>query len=349
MVHNFKSYILLRLLPKDSEYLYTVYIKNPAPKLVGIHTKKTLVASSLKIVTGEVPDHIKSMLGTDKVRRVARSGIGNCLLESCDVNIESMRVYARDNYKKYLDIQPLEIEEIDKNIVVGNMDHRIYGKMIEDFTNYNVIVFDNDGLVPYRYSKCSKENSILLFISKSNTYSRISIENPANIISNIQRLRDIYNLSTLTMKQDIIFSSGRKIDYVLACIKIASYVAVWAKDNQIYVVCTIIPEDKCKEIVEQVYSNVTYHEGWTRNNNSKYDTRFTKTRRLDSRVLVTPDIILKCVYGVVTNCDTKQVSILCPVDITKYHPFNLTLESCLYESPNCYKLERDEEIQCCRL
>ena len=333
------------LLPRHLESWYDIKISNPDSKVSSVHSKKTSVSGSSKTSTGEVPDYIKSLLGTDNVVRVINSKSKCSLLTSFNVDQNDFMNYCKTHMNRYMDMSTLSWEDVFKDFCTDELDHRIYGKALEDFTGYNIIVFSRDGLVPYKQSNCSKDKYVLLYTLKSFMYDAILIGEANYPISKLSMLKEIHNRNNLDPINIPLVSERRPIDYVKVHIALVSYLYRWCKDSNISVTCRLVDKGRCKEIVERVYRNTTYYEAIVKCSIQGFIDTLVTSYRSHYSIKLCNAIVFETLMGVVYGYSLTEVVCLSPVDMGKYHPWSFTLEECLYFSVDCYLLNKDEEVQ----
>jgi hypothetical protein len=339
------------LLPKHLEYLYNKPIFNPSADIAVIHTKKTIVSNSSKVSTGEVPDYIKTILGTSNIRRIITKKMGTGLLEVCGVSAKDFLIFAIDN-NIYKDTMSLTIEMMEKDIGDGNVDHRLYGKLIEEYTGCSIIVFNMDGLVPYRYSKLSKNNYKILFMSTDGTYDTIAALPQRDKGLNLASVRDMVNSSTTLCVPDSTIVRSREVDYTLVMLKIVCYISRICEQMGVGVRYMLIPETSCKNLVENVYGGCIYYDCIISNTGSKFLENMVIARKSTSVIKKSIEWLRYISRGIIAEVEEttyKFATVLSPVDMSKYNLWNIDLEDCLYNNTLCYKLQHHEEIQQVRL
>jgi hypothetical protein len=339
------------LLPESMRYLYSTIIHNNSADVSVIHTKKTVVANSNKVSSSEVPDYIKSMLGTNSIRRIMmKDKLGTGLLETCEVDSKGFFKFVLLN-NDHTDTLSLTDDIIEQDITTGNVDHRVYGKLVEEYTGCSLIVFSMEGLVPYRISKLTKSKYRLLFLSADGTYDYIVALPQNNKQLNIIATKETVNSTTPENIGNLSSLSGRNIDYTLVMIKLVCYVSRVSKMLNLDVSCELIPEERCRELVENVYNSCIYYECIAKASGARYINEMVNIRKTTCRI--NRSILwIKHILGDIVVLDASEqsgsirtVTILSPVDITKYNLWDINLEDCLYDSVNCYKLSNHEEIQ----
>lgn len=334
------------ILPLHMSHLYNIPLYNKDPEISTIHSKKTSASKSNKVLTAEVPDTIKTLLGTSFIERLLVQGKGSKLLECCKVDSRSFLLYVKINFSKYEDLRNVEYSYMVSCFDSGNLDHRLYGKLIEDYTGFSLIVFDIDGVIPYRCSKCSKEKSILLFRCSDSTYEKIVITEQVDISTNIRTLKNILKDAKCILYEEIKSYKSRPIDYTWTLICLLGYAMRKAKEFLLNVDCVLIRECHCEQIVEDIYRKCIYFEGWVKNTNSKYHENFVISGIKHSCINVTKELLFYVMYPLIYKITADEIIFLSPINILDYNPVNLTLEDCLYGSSNSFKLRKNEEIQC---
>ena len=333
------------LLPKHMEYLYEMQIHNPILEVSGIHTKKMVLTNTNKVLTGEVPDYVRSLLNTSKVRRYVSEHSGSGLLQVCGVDSAHFLNYALENKLKHKDTMFLTDAVVADNIMSSNVDHRLYGKLLEEYTGVSLIVFDIEGLVPYRCSKLEKNRSMLLLLSSDGTYDMVrAIPEEGDTIP-IANIKSIINSSTCMYECMSFPTSGRHEDYTLTHIKLVCYIARLASSCGIHVSYKVVPESDCKSIVELVYCSCIYYECMIKNSECRFVDSLVESRKSDSKVVKSSAWITALFKSMIHSVEDNRVTILAPVDMSSYYKWNLNLEDCLYYSPGCYRTSAREEVQ----
>lgn len=340
------------LLPKSLSFLYDVILYNPKFVPSEVHTKKTTLNRFEKVVSGELPDYVRTILRDNKARRVVvNKENGNGLLECCNiVDRESFRVYVLSNREKYRDLDGKLATDIEKDIITGYVDHRIYGKCIEDYSGYGIIVFTKDGIIPYRYSDIESDNVVLLYLLPNGIYDKVMMHrNDLPIYKLVQELKQIHNEKVNV--PDIIESTmRRRVDYTRVYISLVCYLARIMENAGITVKYHLIEEDECASICEKIYARNICVEGNFKlldeveidEEYGHYISRHKYTLFFPSAKLISNYILEGMAYVVDGEEDT--VYILSPVDLEGYTLWNYTLEQCLYYSIDCYMRDDKTEI-----
>jgi hypothetical protein len=339
------------LLPASMRAFYFTGVVNPDKTIEGIHSKKTVISNADKVHTAEVPDYVKTLLNASSAKRLINRGKGTRLLECCKVDKDMFLSYCVKNYGRYEDMQPLTVEDISTHINTEEVDHRVYGKALEDFIGACVCVFDIDGLVPYRCSNCEKERFVLLYMSES-YYDRIVVSKGCDVSKELLHLRTLLNNATRVRYnyecKDALLEE-RPVDYTFVYLRLIGYFAQRMLERSFSVVYVRIPECDCKDIVESVYRKNVYYEGVVRCIGARYSKGTVVVRKRECVIAVTVDMLLSVFERFVQSCesvnDKNTVRVYSPVDMSKYHKWNFLLEDCLYYSPQCYSLGSKEEVQ----
>jgi hypothetical protein len=333
------------LLPQNMSYLYVVDVINPPAEISAIHTKKMVVSNSSRVFSGELPDHVKSVLGVTDIRRILYNSPGTGLLDVCRVNPQEFLTYAKNNKYLYKDTQSLNEKTMEDNITSGYVDHRLYGKLLEEYTGCSLIVFSMDGLCPYRYSKLEKDKYVLLFLSSSGKYDSVVVAPEEEKKLRLQHIRDIVNsVEPLNVHESAVIHK-RPIDYTLVSIKLMCYIARIAIQEGMQVKCEIVSESECERLVENVYSNCIYYECITKNLGARLIDELVVTRKSNCRIKRSVKWLRHMMPDMVADMSDNVVTIAGPVDVTKYSLWDMEIENCLYDSVNCYKIYQDEEVQ----
>lgn len=335
------------LLPEQLKHLYKIPLYNPDLQLNNVHSKKTIIVKNNNVVTAELPDYVKSLLGTSRAKRLVLQASGTKLLESCQVTRDELLSYCMQHHNRYIDLLMVSELQMQKDIDSGNVDHRLYGKIIEDLINASLVVFSMDGVVPYRHSMCEKTDCVLLFIS-NNAYDRIIVQRHHEFVQNIDKIRTIVNSAprydVSTLRQHIY----RDIDYTYTFLRLVGHLTSMLERLNMHIIFVQIHESQCESIVENTYKCNVYYEGIVSSADNKYSDDFTIHRKHNYKVKVSLSLLLEIFKHFVHSCATElgEVRIFSPVDMSVYHPWNLTLEDALYYSSRCYCLQEYEEIQC---
>ena len=331
------------LLPKNLEYLYTTPIINPPLQIVDIHTKKTIITNINKVATGEVPDYVKSLLGSKDVRRYIAARPGTGLLHCCNVEPKAFAEYVRNNLDLYYDTISIDSKVAERDILAGNVDHRIYGKLLETYTDRSLLVFCNDGLIPYRYSKLESREYYILY-QDGKSYDVVYAIPESGESLKLATVKEMVNAQQPSNFKQPVTHKTRDIDYTLAILKLVSYAATVSEALGYRVTYSIVSEDECESLAERVYGSCCYYESLVPNANSKYMKELMLARRSNS-IIVKSIKWLQYIYGSMIHVTDDSVDIRSPVDMSKYHKWNLSLEDCLYYSAECYKVRMNEEVQ----
>jgi hypothetical protein len=343
------------LLPKHLERLYDVDIVNPDFKTSQVHSKKTSTAKNTKVVTSEVPDYIKETFRTSNVKRVTIQGIGTKLLECCEVDRLEFLKFATKNLYKYFELSSCKSpEEVEKEILKGTMDHRIYGKMIEDLTEKSLLVFSSSEVVPYRYSKCKKALINLLFVDDEWNYYKMMLPdvetmNKKTLANDVNKVVKMINNCKAENFNKADYYEPRPVDYTRVTISLVSYLIRFFESQDYEVSVELVSEERCKELVEDVYNEHIYYEGMIKTSDSRYSLKYIETRKQQIRIKLSVHLMNKIFHSLICKLTSKKVILYSCVDMTKYAPWNMLLEDCLYYSPRCYHLASDEEVQYVKL
>ena len=335
------------LLPAHLDYLYKRPLINPPLNVASIHTKKTSVVNSIKVASGEVPDYVKSMLGTPDVRRVVVAPRGTGLLEACDVTAETLLAYVQGNRDTLLDLTSLTTEDIVRDITAGALNHRLYGAAIEAITGRCVVVFAVAGVVPYRCTKYTATEYTLLFLSDIGVYDRLTVLiDVHNLDSNVAALRNIVNSKHVDVSAYMTLQPHRRVDYTDVMLRLVSYIARHASRNNVAVVYHMVSEEECAVLVEQVYTRPIYYEGVTRSRGSKFsEDLVTKSRAGDVAVCTNVRWVCSMLRPLIRSEHIRYIEVYSPVDMSEYHLWDYGIEDCLYFSVDCYTLSDKEEVQ----
>lgn len=334
------------LLPQQMAYLYRRPLINPELNVASIHTKKTSVVNSVKVSSGEVPDYVKSMLGTPDVRRVVVAPKGTGLLEACGVSANSLLEYIISHQSTLLDLVSLTIDDMTKHVQEGMLDHRLYGRAIEELTGSCVIVFAVAGIVPYRCTSYEASNCTLLFLSDIGVYDTLIILGDSNSLqSNVKALRDISNSKHVDIEPYMKIQPSRRIDHIQVMIGLVSYISRYALKDSMNVVYVVVDEQTCTKLVDQVYKRPIYYEGITKSRNARFAEKLVTTRINNANV--EPNIRWICyMLRPLIHLETvHSVHILSPIDMSEYHLWQHSIEDCLYPSVEAYELSDKEEVQ----
>lgn len=333
------------ILPQGLAYLYRRRVVNPDPVVESIHSKKTIIANTNKVSTGEVPDSIKTLLGTSGVRRHIENHNGTGLLDICDITGEELLIYAIYNRERYKDLISLSVEDIERDVLSHNVDHRVYGKLIEDMTSTCLIVFSMDGLVPYRYSRCEAHDCLLLFMSPSGRYDRVAVNIHDRIKYNVKHLKDLVNSVDTPDSISLVKPPTRPVDYTHVYLRLLGYLYHSCKSLEIDVSYKIIDEAEVPDIVEEIYNGMVHYEGYVRIPEQRYPEGSVFSRGQQCRVLVSKDLLLKAYSPMVSADRGKEIVVFSPIDMSRYNAWNFLYEDCLYFGIGCYCLGEKEEIR----
>ena len=332
------------LLPKSMEYLYHTLLINPSANVVDIHTKKTVITNANKVATGEVPDYVKSLIGTRNVRRYVSVRPGTVLLHCCSIDPEPFADYVCHNLAAVDDTLCIDVDKARSDIISGNVDHRIYGKLLEMYTGLSVLVFTKDGIVPYRSSKLECGSYYVLYFSEG-VYDVISATEENGKPLRLDSIRSMVNNLQPVNVPTSYTHRPRDIDYTLTALKLVSYAALTAEELGYNVAYEVVSEDACRALVEDIYHSCIYFEGILSAKDAKYMEELVKQKR--SMVYVCKGVgWLQHIYRGMLRVVEDNVIIRSPVNMSSYHKWYLCLEDCLYYSANCYKVSAKEEVQC---
>ena len=333
------------LLPKHLEHLYRRRLVNPNPTVTSIHSKKTTLSNTNKVDTLEVPDSVKVLIGSSSARRRVESHQGTGLLGICRVCPEDMLMYTLYNREMYPDLQSLSVADIERHISTCEVDHRLYGKVIEDIIGVSLIVFSMDGIVPYRCSKCEAEEYVLLYMSASGMYDRIVVNIHHNIRSSLPGLRDIANSAKVHEANEGNSVVGRDVDYTFVYLRLLGYLFSSATELGIRVKHVMIPESEVRQIVEAVYSRPACYEGYASLSKSDFDTAYVVARKKQYATHLSKDLLVEMLQPMVHSIGANRITVYSVVDPSKYRLWSFLLEDCLYFSSLCYSLEEGEELR----
>ena len=336
------------ILPLHMKDLYKLKITNQIYNRDVIHTKKTRVLDAKKAHTGEVPDYIKSVLDTDAIIRFIYKGKDSGLLNWLGVDKEELKVYIRNNIID--DLKNIDVSTLEGLIDSGELDHRLFGKALENTVNKNIIVFGMDGVIPYRVSKYERVENITLFQYDTDDgikYDYLSINNEETKY----KLGEIVNKINTKDDQDVLkfinfVPSKRKVDYVHIHIKICQYIRKICEENDCNVIYNIIDESQCKDYVEKIYNRIIYFEGYRKvspNYNSLYVWTHGEYNHVHKKVSLLYRFLPEFMeYDAVSG----NVAMNSVINLNEYCSWNLNLEDCLYNTTDCYHIENDEELVC---
>jgi hypothetical protein len=334
------------ILPPKMQHLYKRRLVNPDPKVTGIHSKKITIANKNKVDTGEVPDHVKSLLGTSHVKRTVQSVKGTGLLEACEMAEETVLVYMVYNRAKYLDMLSLTIDEIRSDVLSGMLDHRLYGKALEDMIGKSLIVFGMDGLIPYRYGKCKHNDYMLLFRSDSGVYDRIVVGRHHQLAYSLENIRSIVNSGTLSHCDRLEIGPNRPVDYTFVYLRLLGYLYTCSLRLGLKLSYELVPESQLQHIVEAIYLKPIYYEGYVRSGSSKLCEGYVSTRGSYVRTDVTKELLINTLRPMIKDVD--ELVVLSPIMLDDYTKWNFLLEDCLYYSAQCCNLNNKQEVLCVR-
>jgi hypothetical protein len=239
---------------------------------------------------------------------------------------------------------PLTIDDVNSHMSSCDLDHRLYGKLLEDFIGTSIIVFTIDGIIPYRCSPCNKSKFILLYMSEGK-YDRIIVPRDINVSRELIHIRNIVNRADNVRYQAV--DGKRPIDYTFTYIRLISYLARMLSESNIHIVYVKIDETVCMNIVEKIYHKNIYYECVVKSVDAKYDNEIVSTRKREHIININMDHLLSTLDPLIKQYDKQhnKIYVYSPVDMSKYNKWNFTLEDCLYYSPCCYSLDDKEEVQ----
>lgn len=348
------------ILPQALQGLYDKDIENPNAVIQYIHSKKIVISNKNKILTAEVPDYVKSIIGVSALRREVAPGRGNRLLEVCGIDSSEFKDYILANYTKYPDSTELSIHSIETDFSAGTLDHRIYGKLIEEYLGKSVFVFSIDHMISYRYSTYSKDLYLPLYLTSTGEYELV-VQYSNNIsefdyaINNLNKIRDMCNarLSNILLPDQSYIR--RDVDYIKVAIGIVSFITNSIKELGDYkIIYNIVPESALKDMIEDAYSQCIFQEGIVKSADSEYLDIFVNARKQTAKTSVTLYLILRVLSSFVSmivapnkdsNDEHGTAVILSPIDMSRYYSWYVTLEDVLYPSAKAYNVDVNEEVQ----
>lgn len=352
------------ILPKALQGLYDKDIENPNAVIQYIHSKKIVISNKNKILTAEVPDYIKSIIGVSALRREVAPGRGNRLLEVCDIDTKDFKDYLLANYTRYPDSAELTLASVENDFNNGTLDHRIYGRIIEEYLGKCVLVFSIDHLISYRYSMYSKDLYLPLYLTSAGEYELVvcysnSMADLDYIVSNLNKIRDMCNDRLVNVIPPGSSYTRRNVDYTKTAIGIVCFITNAIKDLGDYrIIYNIVPEQSLQAMVEEVYDQCIFQEGIVKSSDSEYLDIFVNMRKQTAKITLTMYLILRVlspfIYRIVapnkdSNDSLGTVVVLSPVDMSRYYSWYVTLEDVLYPSANAYNVSIEEEVQCIAL
>ena len=342
------------ILPDHLKHWYDVVITNPAPVVGIVHTKKTTMTKSEKVASGELPDYIKTLFEYLHITRlVIQREDGNGLLEACGIPKQHREDFLKDVLKmkdSVRDLDGKDEESMTRDVMSGNVDHRVYGKVLERVLYKCIVVFSPQGVIPYRYSLMEADNILPLYLLPNNVYdyinTKVDLERDKRLLSNLKAFCNSNVVIPAPMNRQRV----RSIDYTKVCIGLVSYISRWLKDNNIAYVYDLIHEDTCKELCESVYVHTLYEETHVPFS-EKYTSRecIQRCTTFKRKLLLSPDAdqvfsIFTAFLSAEGNDENLVIHVKSPADLTGRWLWNLTLEGCLYFDHNSYIKGQTEEI-----
>lgn len=337
------------LLPSNMAHLYRSPLYNPDPQVAGVHSKKTVITKSLKVQTAEVPDYVKALLGTTLVRRHVHQYQGTGLLEACGVDKRRFTTYVLQRLGEYEDLVTLDESDVRKALESGDMDHRLYGRCIEDFTGYNVLVFGTSEILPYRCSMFEQRRYVLLYTSERGTYDLVTVDtrNKAPVHACLERVRDACNSQAVATSLRRERRLLRPVDPVEVLLRVTSWATLWCEASDVSVVYEVIEEAECQGLADALYATCHMPMGSiARGDPGAYNATLVTTYRSTSRVAMNLSWLASLLRPLVVRHDyaPKSIVLRCPVDLSIWHPWRYALEDTMYFSADCYALGDREEL-----
>lgn len=349
------------LLPLKLQHLYDKVIYNPAHVINPVMTKKTTINRDEKVTAGELPDYLKTMLGNPKAyRRVVLSLRGNKLLEACNVTpaqfnevVELALATVRDGCADIRDLDGKTEMDVIHDLNTCELDHRLYGKVIERVTGYGVLVFTRDGIVPYRYSHIEADRLIPLYLLPSGKYDLV-VGGATAIIdgAKAEEFKAIHNVP-IEVPSPRVMTPSRDVDYTLVCIALVSHLSRWLLERGIAVEYELVHVEECKRLCESVYRcNIPEERHFKLDSKSAITDGLVvckESRGRSSAIYELQDVLmLHHLYREFVSqkegSDGDCVLVKSPVDMSQYTLFDYSLEDSLYPTLGAYMVDAHTEI-----
>lgn len=332
------------LLPSSMSHLYNSPLYNPDIALLSIHSKKTMVSKALKVQTAEVPDYVKTLLGTTTARRQIAAWMGTGLLEACGVDREVLQIAALK--KQWVDLMGVDASSIVAMINKGELNHRLYGKCIEEITDYSVVVFDSEGIVPYRHSTYGKKRYVLLYQSPSGCYDTITTDPRVqkDVATRLDKLCDMCNgLDRVPVVGRA--RAYRPVDTTEVALRVVSWITLWCNNNDVSVECIVVTEEECRHLVSELYDHIRLpYMGCIRAGYNSFEPTLVLSRRGLLKAVMNRWWLASLFRPLISSHDAKRLKLYSPVDMNQWHPWRYSLEDTLYFNTDCYGLSDSEEL-----
>ena len=209
----------------------------------------------------------------------------------------------------------------------------------------SLIVFSPDGIVPYRFSRYGKGSNILLFMSQNGHYDRIEVDSDHDMSSDLNDIRHIVEADRDNGSRLLEWYEERRVDYTLKALKLVSYATNMARSLDLSVSYKLVEEHELEDLVERVYENEIYYEGIVKSSGCEYSDEYTVQRKQTCRIRYSKGLLVRTLHPLVADVGKSDILIISPVDMTKYHTWNILREDILYSSASCYSLNKREEVQ----